>query len=320
MKSEAILILGSTIESAGIGGVTIHISRLRQFLDRQKYVYDFCDYKTTSLLKQIRQISCHKVVHIHASRPILRFMYVFFCKILHTKSILTIHGNIGRFSKVENLIDRLSIKLCDTPILINQSSFETAKNWNCHSQFISAFIPPLEEGFVPKSVITAIDEAKSSEKEILATNASTISFTPKGEEIYGIEFLINYFADKPHYFLCVSDPSHKYTDKYSERKFSNILFISENHSFYELSRLSDTIIRSTATDGDSLSVKEGLYLGKKVIATDRVGRPNGVVLFKYNDPESLSAALSTDVSNKEGYGDENVVYALLSIYNQLLLI
>lgn len=39
MKAEAILILGPTIESPGIGGVTIHISRLRQWLDR-KNVYD----------------------------------------------------------------------------------------------------------------------------------------------------------------------------------------------------------------------------------------------------------------------------------------
>lgn len=319
MKAETILILGPTIENAGIGGVTIHISRLRQWLDRKKYVYDFCDYKSTPLLKQIRLIFCHKAVHIHASRPILRFMYVISCNISHTKSILTIHGNIGRFSMIANFFDRLSISLCDIPILINQISYETAIHWNCHSQFISAFIPPLEDGVVPKSVITTIDEAKSNKKEIIATNASTISYTHKGEEIYGIEFLINYFSDKPQYFMCVSDPSHKYTEKYSERQFGNIMFISENHSFYELSKLSDTIIRATATDGDSLSVKEGLYLGKKVIATDRVNRPDGVIQFLYNDSESLSAALSSEVEYNEEISNENVVCALVNIYNRLLL-
>lgn len=51
------------------------------------------------------------------------------------------------------------------------------------------------------------------------------------------------------------------------------------------------IIRNTPTDGDSLSVKEALYLHKPILATDAVSRPKGVILFKYNDEESFSEAV-----------------------------
>lgn len=83
--------------------------------------------------------------------------------------------------------------------------------------------------------------------------------------------------------------------------------------------MSDIVLRPTATDGDALSVKEGLYLKKKVIATDIVDRPDGVVLFHYNDAESLTKALASDspINSNQCIDDENVVSSLISIYNSL---
>lgn len=38
----------------------------------------------------------------------------------------------------------------------------------------------------------------------------------------------------------------------------NVLFITEAHSFYEVMKLTDGMIRNTMTDDDALSVKESL--------------------------------------------------------------
>jgi len=46
-------------------------------------------------------------------------------------------------------------------------------------------------------------------------------------------------------------------------------------------------LRPTTTDGDSLSVREALSLGTPVVASDAVGRPPGVRLFKNRDVNAL---------------------------------
>lgn len=312
-----ILLLGTLPETAGIGGVTIHIKRLKDWLDKNGITYDFCDYKTLPIIQQFKQIANHKVVHIHISHPLARAIYILYSRLVGTKSMLTIHGNIGRFSWFKNLMDQLSIRLCNVPILINSQSFERAKKWNKNSIKLSAFIPPIEEGYLPQYVTKKIENVKKEGKIIIASNASVMSFTDSGEEIYGINFAINYFRDKPKYFLCISDASGQYQEKYKNQSLENILFITEPHSFYKLMMLCDIMIRPTATDGDALSVKEGLYLRKKVIATDRVDRPEGVILFHYNDAESLSKALHSQITYNNNLEKEQVINTLINIFNKL---
>jgi glycosyltransferase involved in cell wall biosynthesis len=67
----------------------------------------------------------------------------------------------------------------------------------------------------------------------------------------------------------------------------NVIFISYPHSYYELLKKVDVMIRATSTDGDSISVKEALYLGKKVICSNVVSRPKETILYNYNDKEDL---------------------------------
>ena len=315
LKSNNPLIFGASIEKAGIGGVTIHVQRLIQWLSKCNFAVDFCDYKNCSFVHQFSLIAMHRVVHFHVSRPLPRLVFILFCRLVGTKSILTVHGDVGRFSFIKNLFDQLSIRFCNVPILINKKSFDRALCWNRNCKLQSAFLPPVDDGYLPRYVYDIIDKARKRGKTIVSTNASVMSFTDSGEEIYGLGFAVNFFKDTPNYFLCVSDPSGQYAEKYKQEPFENILFIKEQHSFYKLLTLSDIMLRPTATDGDALSVKEGLYLRKKVIATDRVDRPSGVILFKYNDSKSLSEALSSKISYNDTLSNENVVKALIDIYN-----
>lgn len=50
---------------------------------------------------------------------------------------------------------------------------------------------------------------------------------------------------------------------------------------------SSALLRPTNTDGDAVSVREALWLGVPVIASDVVVRPAGTVLFRNRDAESL---------------------------------
>ena len=147
---KQLLIIGTLPESAGIGGVTVHMQRLLEWLDAKDVEYTLCDYKTLAFKKQIHMIMQHKNVHLHVSHPALRIMYALIVKLMGKKLIFTVHGNIGRFNCIGNLLDRWAIRLSDVPITINRQSYDKALKLNKRTQFISAFIPPVKEGDAPE--------------------------------------------------------------------------------------------------------------------------------------------------------------------------
>jgi glycosyltransferase involved in cell wall biosynthesis len=84
----------------------------------------------------------------------------------------------------------------------------------------------------------------------------------------------------------------------------------------------DLLLRTTLYDGDSVSVREALYLGTPVIATDNGMRPAGVHLIPASDPKRLSAAAIDLLSRDDlrqpcaGDGQENV-RAVVKFYEEL---
>ena len=52
----------------------------------------------------------------------------------------------------------------------------------------------------------------------------------------------------------------------------------------------DLFVRPTLADGDAVSVREALALGRRVIASDAAPRPTGTYTFATGHPESLAAA------------------------------
>jgi glycogen(starch) synthase len=53
----------------------------------------------------------------------------------------------------------------------------------------------------------------------------------------------------------------------------------------------DVFVRPTLSDGDSISVREALALGRRVVATDAARRPAGVRLCRPADPAALAQAI-----------------------------
>jgi glycogen(starch) synthase len=53
----------------------------------------------------------------------------------------------------------------------------------------------------------------------------------------------------------------------------------------------DVLLRTTLYDGDAISVREALYLGTPVVATDNGMRPEGVDLIPVGDTEALANAI-----------------------------
>jgi glycosyltransferase involved in cell wall biosynthesis len=85
----------------------------------------------------------------------------------------------------------------------------------------------------------------------------------------------------------------------------------------------DILLRTTLYDGDSVSVREALYIGTPVIATDNGMRPAGVHLVPLSDPARLCDAVvslaNAGAARREPAGDglENV-RAVAQFYEELL--
>lgn len=285
-------IVGTVPASSFTGGVSIHVKRLLDAMDAHMVSYQFVDYKKIGVKKALLFLITHKgVVHIHATHPVLILMFILTSKAIGSTCILTLHADYDRFDSWKKLFVKIALRLADVPILINKRTFLKFKSANTNSLLIPAFIPPYKEIDLQKCITKKIQELKDKGLTIVSTNASRLSFDKHGNEIYGITFLTKYFKDKNEYALVISDPQGVYKQRIREIG-ENIVFIDFSHSYFPLLKLVDIFVRNTSTDGDALSVKESLFLGKTTLCTDAVDRPNGVLLFSYNDEASFSKAMT----------------------------
>ena len=300
-KKKLLLISGNIEYIQHVGGVGMHVHRLLERLVKPEVIdYTTSDYKKEGFIAQFNKIRKADVIHLHVSNPYMRLVYVMATRLLGKKCILTVHGNYGRFNGTKNRADKLAMKLVSVPVLINKESFEKVREFNNNAVLLPAFILPVEgEEVLSNDAKIIIDRIKETGKTLFITSTNHRAFTDDGKEIYGIEFLVDYFSKQDSYQLLVLDPFSEYKQVYEGRLPDNITILSGAYSFCGAVKMADVVVRNTPTDGDAFSVKEALWLHKPTIVTDAVSRPEGVFLFHYNDEHSFEQAIRTALSNKE---------------------
>ena len=85
----------------------------------------------------------------------------------------------------------------------------------------------------------------------------------------------------------------------------------------------DVMLRTTLYDGDSISVREALHLGTRVIATDTGMRPAGVHLFDGGGPAALAARVAEVLAGAIQLAEPDIpsteqnLQAVLDLYREL---
>lgn len=168
-----------------------------------------------------------------------------------------------------------------------------------------AFIPPVieNESTLPEYISEWISKRKMQGDTIICANASSLQ-TFNNEDLYGIDLCIETCkrlktANKHICFVFVVSSIENNKDQFLQYQKqievlnlnNNFLLINEKLSFVKLIQESDIVLRATNTDGDALTVREALFLGKPVIASDVVKRPEGVFLFNNRDGKDLELKL-----------------------------
>jgi glycosyltransferase involved in cell wall biosynthesis len=90
-----------------------------------------------------------------------------------------------------------------------------------------------------------------------------------------------------------------------------------------LIRRADMLLRTTLFDGDAISVREALFLGTPVIATDIGQRPEGVTLIGIRDTQALAtaviqAARAGKTASRTVKADTSNIAQIVDLYEQLV--
>lgn len=89
-----------------------------------------------------------------------------------------------------------------------------------------------------------------------------------------------------------------------------------------LMRDADIVLRTTLFDGDAISVREALFLGTPVIATDADSRPDGVHLIETGDKDALvnkikEIVTKDDKDRSQCSPDDSNIKAVVDLYEEL---
>ncbi len=320
MKKK-ILIIGPT--PPPIGGVSIHVERLLTVL-RNEFDVVYINLRKIAF-KDLKKVFNARLIHINISNVNIIFILTFIFKILGKKSIITIHGNVERIGRIKFRLLLMTSRLCSKIIVLNNSSQQFLhKHGLGNVTKISAFIPPAKINKLPINLERSLIQKKMKYKYLFCTNAWRAVFDKDGTETYGIIGLLEIFNGL-EYGLVFSDPSASYSLKINKEKINipeNVYLITGNHDFNAVLQLCDAFLRTTSTDGDSLSVREALYLGKPVLASDVVDRPSGVILYEYGNKHSLMKNIRLiaigGVILKQQITSSTTIEDIKELYNKVL--
>lgn len=293
------------------GGISIHIKRLCvslqegfniQLVDESKNIKKgIFNIRSLHLFQYIKLVKASNLIFIHSGNRLFKKLHILFSKLIGKKTIITIHGYGNKRSLPFRIIDQLIFSMADRIILVNNEIHHKLSLPKEKCVVMHAFLPPdlNEEPPIPEAIQNDLDAARKNGKCIIVANASRLD-TFNGEDLYGLDISVEAAIrmkkkNLNFCFIFTVSALDQGKDKYE----SALASIEKNGlqndfhlhagiiSFPKLIVESDIVIRPTNTDGDSLSVREAIYFGKPIIASDAVARPEGTILFKTRNTEDL---------------------------------
>lgn len=301
MKRTKVLVVGSY--PPPVGGITTHVFRLQERVCQDERVdMNVLDLKKMKLFGEngvalgfwdsfVFLFFCN-LVHVHISNN-AKVAIVALFRALGKKVIYTHHNSVTGNEFVFYLV-----RLLSNGVVFVNSSFASKMNVAESEVVIPAFLPPFKTPGLREDVRLFLNNYNY----VVAINAYSLNYI-SGGEVYGIDLLVDAVSriNNSRCFerkVCVVffDPSGAYA-KYDFKGVDALTnpafkrFEGDDLSYFDLLKSCDLSLRPTRTDGDALSIRESLFLGVPVVASDCVERPVGVTLFESGNAVSLAESI-----------------------------
>jgi glycosyltransferase involved in cell wall biosynthesis len=246
-------------------------------------------------------------VHVHGYRPVF-FYITWFLKNWKSFDFYFTDHNARLFDILGfwgEKIYRIVIKKLSLLILVNNDVRSIYKK-KCHVALPNiivrnAFLPPPlnEKRQILQTYSWESKNFVNTRKPLIVANASRIVFF-NDIDLYGLDICVELIYKCKSRFpnigllfaLANSETDSSYLEALKERidylgVSHNFHFMTGQKELWPLFKLADLCVRPTVSDGDAISVRESLYFGCPVIASDAVQRPAGSVTFKTRDIDDL---------------------------------
>lgn len=329
----------------GIGGVSVSSNRL--FLNLKKDGYDVDAFnirfknrkQNKPLYLALKYFTIpfyilfqrkYDIIHCHVP-GVLRKLYISLFKPFYkgAKLVFTIHGDAHPL--VDNKFVKYVLRKADKIICVQVGdSAKMPDGLTEKSVDIPAFILPrvIDTTFTPKSILEFC-ENKGESKLLIFNGAAVVN--DEWNDLYGFEDMVAAFKaleSRGQYRLLMilnGTPKNRRGEELIKKikvlisDECSLKFV-ENEPFElcPLFKCADVYVRPTKTDGDSLSVREALAMGCKVVTTNVVNRPQGV--FLYEKPSQLADTIELAIeSETPAFAEQKDYYQYIKeLYAKLL--
>lgn len=338
-----------------MGGISVSTSRLRDNLIADGYDVDYYNVQPYSrclphklhLLLNTLWLPFYilfnrryDIIHFHVSGSARR-RYVAMTKWMFkgARTVMTNHGDVERFIYERGMtgalkkMDRLICVRAGDVAKLDESLRERAIE-------IPAFILPknIQEDALPEEIKEFLNEVKSRGLNLIVHNGLIV--LDEYKDLYGFEDLANLFdalSAKNIAFAGLVVVNDLVMNAFQKQFLEKIKKRLESHKDVKVctftqfsllpifSRGGVIYVRPTKTDGDSLSVREALALGSKVVASDVAPRPKRAMVYPHvagdqalceaviNVFEEMKSTKSESSNISYGYYDE-----IVNVYDSLL--
>lgn len=313
------------------GGVTVHLDRLRYYLEERRYPFVFCDLGGSAgpgpgvipcagvllLIWNLLSRPC-EMVHCHASNPWLFLLVDTVAgRMMRRKVIHTLHGE-GMLLLCEagpfplRWLLRRAFKRAARIIAINAGCAERAARFAASPEAVElmpAYLPPTPAETTPEKPYS--EELESFFRQHARCFAAQGVFRApfRGVPLYRFDLLGKALAKirerDTEAGLCLLvtqtlNPQER-EETFALRRELGLekhwLILEDFGAAVPVYKRCVAFIRPTMTDGDSLSLRECLDMGVPVVASDAVPRPKGCILFPCGDLDALESSLQAVLDN-----------------------
>ncbi len=275
------------------------------------------------------------IVHLHVGGDFtLRLAALaFVCGILPgKKSVLTFHSGgfadsiLGKAAKPFSLRG-FAVRRLDKIIVVNEEMRELFERYGASKNKIALVAPfllrrPKANAKVPAHLRDFVE----SHCPLLFT-ASWLE--PHYDVRLQIEVLELLKPDFPNIGLLVAGSGHQAAELEllaASKSFASSVLLAgdvKHETVLHLIERADVLLRTTHFDGDAISIREAVFLGTPVVATDNKMRPDNLFLFDIGDISGLRAAIVKALKAGKTRAPETAdgwknIDRVLQIYQELL--
>jgi glycosyltransferase involved in cell wall biosynthesis len=294
-----------------VGGVSMHVRRLRDRLASTGAAVEVADDGARSaawmpgwlawrLLRHRRHTGA--LVHVQSGNWRTRALAAWLGARLGLPTVVTLHSFRALDNPRTQRLARLTLRHAAALVAVNGEIRGRCLEYGADPARIlvqHAYLDPAEDA--PPALPEPLESFIAARSPLLTASAFRLRFH-QGLDLYGLDLLIELMAglrkSLPEAGLLFLLPEAGLPEHLAacRRRITELglkdRFLIWTEALAQTAVLprADLLLRPTTTDGDSLSLREALFLGCRVLASDAVARPAGVALFRSRELDDLQRA------------------------------